>query len=196
MYSKNEKKEASKTISYILRHGPGDIGLKLDSNGWCDIDELIEKLNKWSNTSIMFSQELVEIVVLESDKQRFSIKNGKIRANQGHTTNVDLEFLIKEPPHVLYHGSAVQNVDSILKEGLKPMDRHYVHLSFSAETATSVGSRYGKPVIFSINAKKMHDDGFVFKVSDNDVWLIKEVPAQYIEQNLFPTPVKKNINDV
>ena len=97
----NKLKTTSKFLSLILRHQPEKIGLKLDSNGWADMNELMEK-----STKIKLTQELIEEVVTKNNKQRFIIKDGKIRANQGHSIEIDLALEAVKPPDILYHGTA------------------------------------------------------------------------------------------
>ena len=106
-----------------------------------------------------------------------------IRANQGHSVQVDVELEEKNPPEFLYHGTGEKYVDSILKEGLKPKSRLYVHLSADTETAHKVGIRHGKPHIFRIRSGEMSRNGIKFFISANGVWLTKAVPVEYIEDN-------------
>jgi len=40
--NKQQREDASKFLSYILRHAPQAIGIQLDSEGWTDLDELIQ----------------------------------------------------------------------------------------------------------------------------------------------------------
>jgi len=94
---------------------------------------------------------------------------------------VDLELKPVTPPEFLYHGTATRVLESILQEGLKPQQRQYVHLSTDIETATAVGQRYGKPVILTIKALLMHEQGFVFYRSENGVWLTDSVPASFLQ---------------
>lgn len=61
------------------------------------------------------------------------------------------------------------------------MLRHHVHLSRDMETATKVGARHGKPVVFAINSAAMHEDGYTFYCSENDVWLVDTVPPKYLQ---------------
>jgi putative RNA 2'-phosphotransferase len=118
-------------------------------------------------------------------KKRFIISDDgqSIRANQGHSINVDLQLKPVTPPEFLYHGTATRFLDSILTEGLKPQQRQHVHLSTDIETATAVGQRYGKPVILTIKALLMHEQGFVFYLSQNGVWLTEEVSQQYLDSD-------------
>ena len=169
----------SKFLSLILRHKPEKIGLKLDEYGWVNVEELLAACAK--NGKPLTRRELEEIVA-ENDKKRFSFDETRtrIRANQGHSITVDLEFEQKIPPEILYHGTAQKNVDAILKNGLTKMRRHHVHLSSDKETARKVGMRYGKPVIFEIETKAMIENNFEFFVSTNGVWLVENVPPQFL----------------
>jgi len=173
-------KTLSKFISLVLRHNPALIGIAMDSEGWVDVNELITK----SKTQHQhFDFKLLEEVVVTSDKQRFAFNadKSKIRANQGHSINVDLQFQAIEPPQFLYHGTVSKFLDSIKADGLLKMSRTHVHLSKELETAIKVGSRRGKPVVLTINTAQMHLDGFKFYLSENKVWLTDAVPVKYIQ---------------
>ncbi|TDF34986.1 RNA 2'-phosphotransferase [Alteromonadaceae bacterium M269] len=169
----------SKYLSYLLRHKPEAIGLTLDANGWANIQELIDKTSDFDLT-----HEMIQVVVETNDKQRFALDKtgGKIRANQGHSINVDLRLSPQTPPDRLLHGTAERFYDSIKSEGLTKQERHHVHLSESAHTTSAVGSRYGKPVLLEINAQKMFKDGYQFYRTANNVWLVDKVPAEYISK--------------
>jgi putative RNA 2'-phosphotransferase len=173
-------KHISKFLSLVLRHKPEEIGLSMDTNGWVDVDELIEKCKK---NKMPLDFDVLEQVVITNDKQRFSFNDEytKIRANQGHTVNVDLQFEVAKPLEFLYHGTVEKYMDSIKSNGLQKMQRLHVHLSKDLETAVKVGSRRGKPIILKIQALKMFEDGYEFYLSKNGVWLCEEVPAKYIE---------------
>ena len=133
-------KNISKFLSLVLRHQPEVAGLKLDRNGWVDIDSLVSGGRK---AGTIFSKEQLEKIVSESDKQRFVIDGDMIRANQGHSVKIDLELSPVEPPEVLFHGTIQRFVKIIMAEGLKKMNRHHVHLSRDIATAEKVGSRRG-----------------------------------------------------
>lgn len=169
-------------ISYILRHDPDAIGISMNNEGWVSINDLISKsLGKRKK----FNHDDLMETVKTDDKQRFQIsEDGKnIRAVQGHSTQyVNRKFNKVEPPITLYHGTATQYLDSIMKNGLIPKNRHYVHLSSNLDTANKVGERHGTVVILEVNAKEMHDQGHEFYYSENKVWLTKEVPVKYIKK--------------
>ena len=173
-----KEKEISKYISLILRHKPEVIGVDLDEHGWADVDELIEGIRK----STDFDMAMLEKIVSEDEKQRYSFNEDKtlIRANQGHSIPVDVELEQKTPPAILWHGTGEKFTASIDKDGLIPKSRLYVHLSSNQETAKKVGSRHGRPIIYQVDAESMNNDGYEFFLSANGVWLTKEVPAKYL----------------
>lgn len=171
----------SKFLSLILRHKPEVVGLTLDENGWVDVDLLLQAIQQHNRS--LTRAELNEIVAT-NNKKRFAISEDgeRIRASQGHSLNVDLEFQPQTPPDVLYHGTAVRFLPSVREKGLQKMNRQHVHLSATAETAANVGSRHGKPAILLVDAKSMHANGFGFFLSENGVWLTDHVPNQYLTE--------------
>ncbi|MFN8256361.1 MAG: RNA 2'-phosphotransferase [Bacteroidales bacterium] len=171
----------SKFLSLVLRHKPEIIGIQLDSNGWTDIDTLIEKSNE---QGIKLTKALLKHIVETNPKKRFAIDESfsRIRANQGHSVSVELGYESKQPPEFLFHGTSEKSVSSILKSGLEKRKRHHVHLSSDIETATNVGKRHGKPFVFIVMAKSMFGDNFKFYLSENGVWLTDHVPAKYLKR--------------
>ncbi len=168
----------SKLLSLVLRHRPEEIGIELDPNGWVLISTLLAAL---AAKGYEISHADLEKVVRENDKQRFTIQDGWIRANQGHSVKVSLGIEPSIPPDSLYHGTATRFLASILESGLQKMSRQHVHLSADQATAHQVGMRHGKPVILKIYASQMHQDGFEFYRSDNGVWLTDSVAPRYLE---------------
>ncbi|MDA1360348.1 RNA 2'-phosphotransferase [Glycomyces luteolus] len=166
--------KVSKYLSRHLRHDPGRIGIELDEHGWVEVDVLLKAL---ADRNFHVTREELEEVVALNDKQRFAVRDGRIRANQGHTVDVDLDLTPAAPPPVLYHGTAGGFVPTIREEGLKAMNRHHVHLSPDRETAVKVGSRRGDPVVLVIDAARMAGSGHTFYKSENGVWLTDHVPA-------------------
>ena len=173
-------KHISKFLSLVLRHQPEEIGLTLDHEGWADVAELIAKMNK-KGGKLDFAT--LQLVVDTNDKKRYSFNEEKtrIRANQGHSVEVDLNLEPKVPPAILYHGTTDKHIDVIRQYGLQKMRRHHVHLTTTEATALNVGSRHGKPVLLAINALKMHEQSYAFYLSANGVWLTDHVPPAFID---------------
>ena len=177
-----EKKltNTSKFISLVLRHKPDEIGLQLDANGWADVNELLDKTNA---KGVKIDLDILNEIVETNEKKRFSFNEDftKIRANQGHSIEVDVELRKAEPPAILYHGTAKKNEEAILKGGLNKMSRLHVHMSDNIETALMVGKRHGQPIVFIVDAAQMYVDGLGFFISENKVWLTEYVPAKYLK---------------
>lgn len=174
------QKHISKFMSLVLRHQPEIIDLKLNANGWANLEELIQKMNQKGKK---VNLEIIQEVVASNDKKRFIISEDglKIRANQGHSISIDLDLKPTDPPSILYHGTATRFLKSILETGLEKRNRQHVHLSKDLATATQVGKRHGKLVILKVLSKEMQTDGFTFYQSENAVWLTDHVPTKYIE---------------
>lgn len=173
--------KTSKFLSKHLRHAPEAIGLQLAPGGWVEVDAL---LRACATRGLGINRADLDAVVARNDKKRFAFDATgiRIRACQGHSTEVDLQLTPSEPPGKLYHGTAAHTVVTIRSEGLKQMRRHHVHLSGDVETARQVGARHGKPVILGVDTVAMRAAGFIFYRSENGVWLVAEVPPQYLRQ--------------
>jgi len=176
-------KKTSKFLSLILRHKPEVAGVELEKGGWASVEALLKGIEKGKGRKITMGE--LEEIVANNDKKRFSFNDNKtkIRANQGHSVEIDLELKECKPPEVLYHGTYSQAVDSIYTSGINKMQRHHVHLSADRGTATKVGSRRGQPIVLVIAAELMYKDGHKFFVSDNGVWLTNHVPKAYLIAN-------------
>ena len=175
----NRLESTSKFLSYVLRHQPDAIGLKLDEEGWADLSELIRLANADGRN---LSLELIEEVVATNDKKRFAFSdNGsRIRASQGHSVAIELGLKPVPPPNVLYHGTATRFLDSIKEKGLIAGSRQHVHLSADRNKATDVGRRHGEPVVLIVEAINMHGCGHEFFISENGVWLTLCVPVKFL----------------
>lgn len=187
MTSNSKLTSISKFLSLVLRHEPQHIGLELDEAGWTPVDILLQKA---AQAGHRISRAELDEVVATSDKKRFAFSEDGlcIRANQGHSIEVDLGLPPVPPPDKLYHGTASRFRDAILRDGLQRRERHHVHLTESEATAMSVGQRYGQPVLLCIDARRMAAAGYEFRCSANGVWLVDNVPAEFLEVQPWTTP--------
>ena len=173
--------KVSKYLSKHLRHAPERLGLTLGPGGWVAVDDL---LRACAEHRFAVTADGLREVVERSDKQRFAFDatGTLIRANQGHSVDVDLQLVPTPPPETLFHGTGAGAVESILTSGLERRSRHHVHLSPDEETARRVGMRHGKPVILTVAAGDMARAGHEFFVSANGVWLVDSVPPEYLHR--------------
>jgi len=173
----NKYKALSKNLSYLLRHHPEDGDLKIDKRGFADLEAVIDSLKNTKHS--WASREEIEELIEKSDKKRFEIVGGKIRALYGHSIDVEIKKK-EEPPDELYHGTSPDSLDSIFDEGLKPMGRQYVHLSISVEEAEEVGKRHHPdPVILEIDSLRAWEDGIDF-YKRGDLFLSEDISPEYI----------------
>lgn len=171
----------SKYLALHLRHQPEVLGLTLEPGGWVPIDML---LTAASAQGFPITLDELHEIVAKCDKRRYAFDPSgmRIRANQGHSTEVELDLPPTPPPAVLYHGTATRFAAAIHGEGLKKLARHHVHLSADVATAVAVGTRHGRPLVFVVDAASMSRDGFTFYRSANGVWLVDAVPPQYLRE--------------
>ncbi len=171
----------SKYLAKHLRHEPEALGLTLEPGGWVPVEALLSACNR---RGFSLTRKELDEVVSRNSKQRFSFDStgARIRANQGHSTEVDLQLEPVEPPAVLYHGTHHRAADAVVHTGLQRMSRHHVHLSSDIPTAETVGARRGRPVIFRIDAAGMRAAGHLFYRSENGVWLTDAVPPEFLQR--------------
>ena len=169
----------SKLLSFVLRHQPEAVGLRLDEGGWVDLDVLIAAL---ATRDQSITRSVVIDVVRTSDKQRFALSpdGSRIRASHGHSKTVALDYEPASPPDTLFHGTVAGSLPGIRRDGLTPRRRQHVHLARSAGEAAAVGGRRGVPVVLEVRAADMAAAGHVFLRAPNGVWLTDAVPAAFI----------------
>ena len=173
--------ELSKEISYALRHAPWEYELELDEQGFVPIAQLLHALNESGTYEREVTQADLEQIIANSEKKRHEIVGDKIRALYGHTVPQIIKKEPGIPPAVLYHVTTHRALPQILQDGLKPMQRQYVHLSIDVETATRVGKRRDlEPVILKIDTEAAQKAGIQFYIGNDKVWLCNRVPKECI----------------
>ena len=181
----------SKFLALILRHQPERFGLVLDEEGWASLSEVMEILRGLPNFRWATHADVMTVVEggksngpggLDVEKRRFEVAEGRIRARYGHSLAQLIHYERCGPPTTLYHGTSPDSLAAIRREGLKPMERQYVHLSPDPEIATRVGARHDdRPVILTVRAAEAHAAGIAFHQADGSVYLAKRIPVEYLE---------------
>ena len=159
----------SKRLAYLLRHS--DLP---DRNGWVRVGVLLNEMS--------ITLPMLQDIVAKDTKGRFEFSENEssVRALYGHSIDVDLELEHTTPPMVLYHGTAEKYLENIIKDGLKPRKRNYVHLSETIDMAMQVGARHGKPIVLSIDTEAMISAGYKFYKAQNGVWLTGDIPPKFL----------------
>lgn len=176
-----DNKKLSKKVSYALRHAPWEYELELDEHGWVYISDLIDSLKRENPGWVDLSEDDLLVMSNSFDKKRHEICGKKIRALYGHSVPLKLTKEKAVPPDVLFHGTTPAVVNEILKKGLSPMGRQYVHLSIDVDTAMQVGGRKTKsPILLEVDASHANKQGVNFYRGNDKVWLADHVPVEYL----------------
>jgi putative RNA 2'-phosphotransferase len=182
----------SKFLALILRHQPERFALALDKEGWASLAEVMEILHGLPNFRWATRADVMAVVAGETGggKHRFEVntQGDRIRARYGHSVAQPIVYEPCAPPARLYHGTSSEASETIRRDGLKPMERQYVHLSSDSRAAVHVGARHAEqPVVLTVRAADAHAAGIVFYQADEAVYLTKEIPVEFIE---FPTSIR------
>lgn len=169
------KMESDRKLVFALRHSPEAFGLKPDAEGWVDLQSFLVAMG--------ISKKQLDDIVAKQNKKRLEVQGDKIRVSYGHSSKAGkIQYPEAQPPSFLFHGTSPFTAFVIKKEGLKPMNRQYVHLSSTPETAAIVGKRKDvEPIILTIDAQKAFEGGVKFYHPNEDIWLSDHIPPSYIK---------------
>lgn len=171
----------SKTVAHALRHAPWLYELELDEDGWTDVGALLISLRRHRRQWRALAEADLQRMVDAAAKRRYEMESGRIRALYGHSTAAKIRKEPTTPPPLLYHGTAPETAVLILKQGLKPMSRQYVHLSTNTEMALEVGRRKGsQPLVLKVQARAAHQNDIAFYKGNELVWLADYIPPEFI----------------
>ena len=180
LLSPERHKQLSKFMSLVLRHEPEKIGVVLGDEGFVPLDAFITALTARGAYQWVTEAHIREVVEM-SDKQRFEIANGQIRARYGHSVEETVTYPEIEPPAVLYHGTTPQAAALIRQSGLQSMQRQYVHLSSTTDQAVVVARRRtSRPVILTVRARDAWQAGVKFFNPEPRLYLATAIPPEYI----------------
>lgn len=173
----------SRIISHALRHAPGAYGLTLGPEGWVSLGRLMAALAAKDADWAGLAPADFAAMIAKSTKQRHEMRDGQIRAIYGHSVPGRLTYEPAPPPMQLYHGTSPEAATLILRGGLKPMRRQYVHLSPTIEIALEVGRRKSRqPVLLGVAAGDAAEAGIHFYRGNDVTWLADAVPARFIQR--------------
>ncbi|KAI5116350.1 hypothetical protein M0805_002255 [Coniferiporia weirii] len=191
----------SKKLSWILRHGAKTGGLKMRSDGYVRVSDLLA-LPQFRHIPF----QTLERIVQHDAKNRYhllfepmSVENDTseeiwwIRANQGHSLQeVDLQFPeITDAGQVAMaiHGTTRAAWAKIEKEGLSPMKRAHIHLAqhFSHIKGLNMdpGIRSRSEVLIYIDLDRALRAGIKFYISSNGVVLTKGDESGFLRPEFF-----------
>jgi putative RNA 2'-phosphotransferase len=175
-----QRVELSKLLALLLRHRAAEHGLALDPEGFVPLEEVVAAINRQRGWAWVRAEQIAEVIA-QQEKRRYEIVDDDIRAIYGHSVATAISYPAIVPPETLLHGTARRFVETILREGLRPMSRQYVHLSDDPALARLTGRRRDpQPAILQISAAQAHAAGVVFYQADHGIFLARAVPPEYV----------------
>jgi len=171
-------KRVSKALSWLLRHGAAEAGVSMDAAGWVSVSDV----RTWLKEDAL----LLEAVVAQNNKARFQLDGERLRASQGHSLSgtpvtlaaLEASWSVWAAETSLWHGTSVEAVEGIAREGILPVARSHVHLA--AATDATVGKRAGVHVLLEISPARLREAGQGIWCSPNGVILVRTVPTDCI----------------
>ncbi|MBI4552608.1 MAG: RNA 2'-phosphotransferase [Candidatus Latescibacteria bacterium] len=168
----------SKLLSLMLRHKPEMFGLRLDPQGFASLTDVVAAARQKLPD---VTEDQVRDIVEDAEKKRFEITGDRIRARYGHSFPIDLGLAPIDPPEFLYYATTPTQAPHITADGLRPLDRQYVHLSLTPDIAAEVAkNRTETPVVFRVLARKAAAAGVQF-FDRTPVILTTLVPPEFLE---------------
>jgi putative RNA 2'-phosphotransferase len=178
---RSSEERLSRLLAFILRHHPEEVRVTLDAQGYIDLDVLTAAIRGTKGFEEVTRQQIERFVATGPATQRFEITENRIRARYGHTLAQGIAYAPAEPPELLFYGATPQDADTIMADGLKPIERQRVHLSADAPGARDVGRRRcANPVVLQIDTVCAQKGGAKFYSGGPAVWLSDEIASQCI----------------
>lgn len=166
----------SKLLALFLRHRPEEAGLQIDAYGFVPLDEMLKAVQERYPEVV---EADIHKLVAGAPQQRFEITERGIRAVYGHSFFVEMDGEPIQVPETLYMGCLRKEVDRFRSAGIKPVDRYYVHLSMTRETAAERSHQPGDACVIEVAAAKAQAAGHLF-YQRGEVVLTLEVPAEFV----------------
>ena len=174
-----DRSRISKLLSLILRHRPDEFGLNMDEYGFIPVDEVVEVVQERYDEA---TDEAVRDLVADASQHRFEIVDERIRALYGHSFFVEMDGEPVDPPAKLYMGTTASAGSRMEADGIRPVDRSYLHLSTNYESAESRSRQSGTPCVAEILAKKAFEEAGIEFFARGEVVLTRQIPAEFVGQ--------------
>lgn len=168
----------SKELSWLLRHGAPSLGISMDPAGWVQVADVLAYLK--------VSYDELAVLVQENSKNRLQLDHQRIRACQGHSNDnpaivieaLEASWSTSTTVDSVWHGTHVEALKTIAKQGIKPMGRTHVHCAASMDSP--VGKRANVDIVLEISSKRIRQAGFTLYQAFNGVVLVRFVPSSCI----------------
>ena len=180
MIPETEPERIVRVLAYALRHQPLRFGVALDDEGFADLNELAVGIRFSSYDWALIERRHIEDTIRGTEPGRFEIRVDRIRALYGHSVRLGSPGESRAPPEILLHGTPTETLTEVLKTGLRPMNRAFVHLTTNPDYAALVAVAKGGGVILCIRALEAAEAGFEYFRANQHVWLTRVVPVEFL----------------
>lgn len=168
----------SRWMAYVLRHNPTRYGLQPDRHGYIDLEEFLAIARRRYPRAT--PERLRELITGGSG--RFEVSGNRLRARYGHSIPVQPTGAPVVPPAFLYYGIEAARRPEALAQGLKPLDRQWLHLSRTREEAQAIISKKAQqPAVLRIDAAGAHAAGVPF-YEEGSLYLAPYLPAAFLAE--------------
>jgi putative RNA 2'-phosphotransferase len=174
-----------RAMLFALRHNPWQFGIIFDDDGFADLDELAVAFRFSRYDWALLERSGLEAAIRSTDPGRFEMRDNKVRARYGHSIRLALPGEPRNPPEILFHGTATGVLPTILQFGLHPMSRAFVHLTSNPDYAEQVVKAKGGGEVLCVNTKDAKKEGIEFFQANSHVWLVRELPTKFIVSGPF-----------
>ena len=178
MNSGSLNERITRALAFMLRHQPEEFDLELDRFGWGDLEDVVYALQERTGSTV--EEEDVAEAIESSDRPRYEIKDGKIRALYGHSIQID-PGEPTEPPDELFIGVGSRDASRAEDSGLRSGRRAFLHLARTEEEARESGRRIARDyAVVTVFAGEAFDEGTDF-YDRGALFLADEIPGEFLE---------------
>ncbi len=179
--SDKESDKLGRILALVLRHAPEKFSVEMDINGWVGINPLCDGIKSQRRDFHWLKPWHFEAVAVTEEKGRYEVEGERIRATYGHSIEIEIDLPTDDIPEVLFYPVSPDEVDDVIKLGIKGGDRRHVHLSKSISKAYEAGSvRITSPSIVEVDSIRAIADGVDIYRAGKLVFLTEEIPPQYL----------------
>lgn len=166
----------SRRLSWLLRHGAGEVGLPMDAAGWAPVPAVLAELR--------IDRPTLEETVRRNTKRRLQLEGERVRCCQGHSLDgmpvtldgLEATWRLFEGAGPVWHGSYLRAAEGIAAEGLRPAARTHVHLAPTLDSV--VGKRASVHFFVGVDPAAVRAAGVEVFEAPNGVVLCRAVPRE------------------
>jgi putative RNA 2'-phosphotransferase len=191
----DEKAERlSRFLALVLRHRALMFDLPMDEEGFVPIDDILDLMAERQRSLDWVEPEHIETLAQNQGRQRFEVRDDRVRATYGHSFSRPIFYPAVEPPDQLFVAMPPARVAEARQKGLRPQGRQYVHLSKVREEALEIGRHHDPNAsAVTVRAHDAHEQGIKFHRPTEGIFLVAQVPPEFLDIEIeYGRPPRKS----